>query len=39
MDTIDTLRAELLGAVSAAADGAALETVRVEALGRAASRA
>ena len=34
MDTIDSLRTELIGAVAAAADGAALETVRVDALGK-----
>ena len=34
MDTIDSLRVELIGAVAAAADGAALEAVRVEALGK-----
>ena len=34
MDTIDSLRAELIGAVAAAADSAALEAVRVEALGK-----
>src|SRR3954468_9876444 len=34
MDSIDSLRTELLGAVAGAADGAALEAVRVDALGK-----
>jgi len=34
MDTIDSLRADLIGAVAAAADSAALEEVRVAALGK-----